>query len=136
MAPRDRHGTKPSFSFEGQVVIFSLSAACVLYCQVFFVTRNRSNTCLSVVLCSYPHGASAQEEQDLCVFGVTIMGADFTLALEALQQAHSQAIGAPKVGLIQDNFSKSIGNMFSSGLLWVILTFERQNFFSTADYYT
>lgn len=55
------------------------------------------------LLCSYPHGASAQEEEDLCVFGVTIMSADFTTALEALQEAHSQAIGAPKVGLICDN---------------------------------
>ncbi|MCI4383561.1 hypothetical protein PGIGA_G00027780 [Pangasianodon gigas] len=45
----------------------------------------------------YPHGASAQEEVDLCVFGVTITGADFTTALEALQEAHSQAIGAPKI---------------------------------------
>ncbi|KAK3562461.1 hypothetical protein QTP86_034579 [Hemibagrus guttatus] len=45
----------------------------------------------------YPHGATAQEEEDLCVFGVTIMGADFTTALEAMQEAHSQAIGAPKI---------------------------------------
>ncbi|XP_060737044.1 peroxisomal ATPase PEX6 [Tachysurus vachellii] len=45
----------------------------------------------------YPHGASVQEEEDLCVFGVTITGADFTTALEALQEAHSQAIGAPKI---------------------------------------
>ncbi|XP_053369652.1 peroxisomal ATPase PEX6 [Clarias gariepinus] len=45
----------------------------------------------------YPLGASAQEEEDLCVLGVTIMGADFTSALETLQEAHSQAIGAPKI---------------------------------------
>ncbi|XP_017573348.1 peroxisome assembly factor 2 [Pygocentrus nattereri] len=45
----------------------------------------------------YPHGASAQEEEDLCVCGVTIMAADFTKALESLQEAHSQAIGAPKI---------------------------------------
>ncbi|TSK53638.1 Peroxisome assembly factor 2 [Bagarius yarrelli] len=45
----------------------------------------------------YPHGASAQEEEDLCVFGVTITGADFTTALEALQEAHSRAIDAPKI---------------------------------------
>ncbi|KAI4872810.1 hypothetical protein NFI96_016140, partial [Prochilodus magdalenae] len=46
---------------------------------------------------SYPHGASAQEEQDLCVCGVTVTAADFTTALESLQDAHSQAIGAPKI---------------------------------------
>ncbi|KAI4898283.1 hypothetical protein NFI96_024407, partial [Prochilodus magdalenae] len=45
----------------------------------------------------YPHGASAQEEQDLCVCGVTVTAADFTTALESLQEAHSQAIGAPKI---------------------------------------
>ncbi|XP_066504256.1 peroxisomal ATPase PEX6 [Hoplias malabaricus] len=45
----------------------------------------------------YPHGASAQEEEDLCVCGVTIVSADFTTALESLQEAHSQAIGAPKI---------------------------------------
>ncbi|XP_062868696.1 peroxisomal ATPase PEX6 [Trichomycterus rosablanca] len=45
----------------------------------------------------YPHGASVQEEDDLCVCGVTITAVDFTTALETLQEAHSQAIGAPKI---------------------------------------
>lgn len=54
------------------------------------------------LLFSYANGASAQEEENLCVFGVTIMAADFSTALEALQEAHSQAIGAPKVGFILD----------------------------------
>lgn len=48
-------------------------------------------------MCSYPHGASVQDEDDLCVCGVTIMPEDFTTSLETLQEAHSQAIGAPKV---------------------------------------
>lgn len=34
------------------------------------------------------------------MFGVTIVSADFATALEDLQEAHSQAIGAPKVGFI------------------------------------
>ncbi|KAI5614724.1 peroxisome biogenesis factor 6 isoform X1 [Silurus asotus] len=45
----------------------------------------------------YPHKAGAKEEQDLCVFGVTIIGDDFSTALEDLQEAHSKAIGAPKI---------------------------------------
>uniref|UniRef100_W5KB56 Peroxisomal ATPase PEX6 n=1 Tax=Astyanax mexicanus TaxID=7994 RepID=W5KB56_ASTMX len=45
----------------------------------------------------YPQGGSAQSEMDLCDCGVTIMSADFTAALDSLQEAHSQAIGAPKI---------------------------------------
>jgi hypothetical protein len=46
---------------------------------------------------SFPEGASVQEEEDLCACGVTVLAQDFTNALETLQDAHSQAIGAPKV---------------------------------------
>uniref|UniRef100_A0A8C7MJT2 Peroxisomal ATPase PEX6 n=1 Tax=Oncorhynchus kisutch TaxID=8019 RepID=A0A8C7MJT2_ONCKI len=42
-------------------------------------------------------GASVQEEEDLCACGVTVLAQDFTNALETLQDAHSQAIGAPKI---------------------------------------
>uniref|UniRef100_A0AAR2LAX3 Peroxisomal ATPase PEX6 n=1 Tax=Pygocentrus nattereri TaxID=42514 RepID=A0AAR2LAX3_PYGNA len=66
-------------------VHFLWSLGLVLYTNLFGLLR------------SYPHGASAQEEEDLCVCGVTIMAADFTKALESLQEAHSQAIGAPKI---------------------------------------
>ncbi|KAM3865344.1 peroxisomal ATPase PEX6 [Diretmus argenteus] len=38
-----------------------------------------------------------QQEEDLCASGVTIMNQDFTSALETLQAAQSQAIGAPKI---------------------------------------
>lgn len=68
-------------------------SATVIEVETFCLYRN-----LYGLLSSYPLGASAQEEEDLCVLGVTIMGADFTSALETLQEAHSQAIGAPKVG--------------------------------------
>lgn len=46
---------------------------------------------------SFPEGASVQEEEDLCACEVSILAQDFTNALETLQDAHSQAIGAPKV---------------------------------------
>uniref|UniRef100_A0A673Z4G9 Peroxisomal ATPase PEX6 n=1 Tax=Salmo trutta TaxID=8032 RepID=A0A673Z4G9_SALTR len=45
----------------------------------------------------FPEGASVQEEEDLCACGVTVLSQDFTNALETLQDAHSQAIGAPKI---------------------------------------
>uniref|UniRef100_A0A8C8JDA0 Peroxisomal ATPase PEX6 n=1 Tax=Oncorhynchus tshawytscha TaxID=74940 RepID=A0A8C8JDA0_ONCTS len=45
----------------------------------------------------FPEGASVQEEEDLCACGVTVLAQDFTNALETLQDAHSQAIGAPKI---------------------------------------
>ncbi|XP_076879465.1 peroxisomal ATPase PEX6 [Brachyhypopomus gauderio] len=45
----------------------------------------------------YPHGASVQEEEDMCVCGVTITASDFTTALDTLQKAHSKAIGAPEI---------------------------------------
>ncbi|XP_057181332.1 peroxisomal ATPase PEX6 isoform X2 [Triplophysa rosa] len=45
----------------------------------------------------FPDGASEQDEEDLCVSGVKVLSDDFSTALEALQDAHSQAIGAPKI---------------------------------------
>lgn len=50
-------------------------------------------------MCSFPEGASEQEEEDLCVSGVSVTSEDFSTALDVLQEAHSQAIGAPKVQL-------------------------------------
>ncbi|XP_016112261.1 peroxisome assembly factor 2 [Sinocyclocheilus grahami] len=45
----------------------------------------------------FPEAASEQEEEDLCVSGVSVTSEDFSAALDALQEAHSQAIGAPKI---------------------------------------
>ncbi|XP_050951099.1 peroxisome assembly factor 2 [Labeo rohita] len=45
----------------------------------------------------FPEGASEQEEEDLCVSGVSVTSEDFSTALDVLQEAHSQAIGAPKI---------------------------------------
>ncbi|KAM3623054.1 uncharacterized protein V6R79_006294 [Siganus canaliculatus] len=43
------------------------------------------------------HTCGGRQEEDLCSSGVTIMNQDFTSALEALQDAQSTAIGAPKI---------------------------------------
>ncbi|XP_073700499.1 peroxisomal ATPase PEX6 [Garra rufa] len=45
----------------------------------------------------FPEAASEQEEEDLCVSGVSVTSEDFSKALDVLQEAHSQAIGAPKI---------------------------------------
>ncbi|XP_067115756.1 peroxisomal ATPase PEX6 isoform X1 [Osmerus mordax] len=45
----------------------------------------------------FPEGARVENEEDLCACGVTILSQDFTRALETLQDAHSLAIGAPKI---------------------------------------
>lgn len=41
---------------------------------------------------------SWEEETDLCLAGFSIRQQDFEAALDQLQAAHSDAIGAPKVG--------------------------------------
>uniref|UniRef100_A0A8C9SFV0 Peroxisomal ATPase PEX6 n=1 Tax=Scleropages formosus TaxID=113540 RepID=A0A8C9SFV0_SCLFO len=56
--------------------------------------RRLSKTC-------FPTGMSLQEEEDLCVSGVSILSSDFSKALELLQAAHSQAIGAPKIPTVK-----------------------------------
>ncbi|KAM4603837.1 peroxisomal ATPase PEX6 [Polymixia lowei] len=42
-------------------------------------------------------GPGAQQEEELCVSGVSILNQDITLALENLQEAQAHAIGAPKI---------------------------------------
>ncbi|XP_041044071.1 peroxisome assembly factor 2 [Carcharodon carcharias] len=44
---------------------------------------------------------SVQEELDLCAAGVTILWEDFQMALDQLQTAHSQAVGAPKIPTVR-----------------------------------
>ena len=40
---------------------------------------------------------SLQQEEDLCASGVIVQAEDLSVALETLQEMHSQALGAPKV---------------------------------------
>ncbi|XP_078391394.1 peroxisomal ATPase PEX6-like [Cetorhinus maximus] len=44
---------------------------------------------------------SVQEELDLCAAGVAILWKDFQMALDQLQAAHSQAVGAPKIPTVR-----------------------------------
>lgn len=57
--------------------------------------------CLSLFLVIFSCGGkirpTIQEEEDITAAGVVIQQADFQTALDELQAAHSDAIGAPKV---------------------------------------
>lgn len=50
-----------------------------------------------VSLCSWAGGLSEEDEGELCAAGFPLLAEDFGQALEQLQAAHSQAIGAPRV---------------------------------------
>lgn len=50
-----------------------------------------------VSVCSLAGGWSEEDEVGLCAAGFPLLAEDFGQALEQLQSAHSQAIGAPKV---------------------------------------
>lgn len=46
---------------------------------------------------SFPGGLSEEEERDFCAAGFPLIAEDFSVALDKLHDAHSQAVGAPKV---------------------------------------
>lgn len=46
---------------------------------------------------SFLGGLSDEEERDFCAAGFPLLAEDFSIALDKLHDAHSQAIGAPKV---------------------------------------
>lgn len=48
-------------------------------------------------LCSVAGSLSEEDEGELCAAGFPLLAEDFGQALEQLQTAHSQAVGAPKV---------------------------------------
>ncbi|KAL2087001.1 hypothetical protein ACEWY4_018060 [Coilia grayii] len=50
-----------------------------------------------IVETSFPGGMSVQQEEDLRASGVSIQDEDLRVALEVLQEMHSQALGAPKI---------------------------------------
>ncbi|XP_067834390.1 peroxisomal ATPase PEX6 [Heptranchias perlo] len=51
--------------------------------------------------CSRVRRSCVQKELDLCAAGVTILWEDFQKALDQMQAAHSQAIGAPKIPAVK-----------------------------------
>lgn len=57
----------------------------------------QSLTPLPFFLTSFPGGLSEEVERDFCTAGFPVLEEDFSAALDQLHDAHSQAVGAPKV---------------------------------------
>ncbi|XP_054840451.1 peroxisome biogenesis factor 6 isoform X2 [Eublepharis macularius] len=53
--------------------------------------------CTRIQNSSFPGGLTKEEEQDFCAAGFPLLAEDFSVALDKLHDAHSQAVGAPKI---------------------------------------
>ncbi|XP_059688925.1 peroxisome biogenesis factor 6 [Gavia stellata] len=53
--------------------------------------------CTRIQALSFPGGLSEEVERDFCTAGFPVLEEDFSVALDQLQDAHSQAAGAPKI---------------------------------------
>ncbi|XP_035752968.1 peroxisome biogenesis factor 6, partial [Egretta garzetta] len=53
--------------------------------------------CTRIQALSFPGGLSEEVERDFCTAGFPVLEEDFTVALDQLHDAHSQAVGAPKI---------------------------------------
>uniref|UniRef100_A0A8B9BC06 Peroxisomal ATPase PEX6 n=1 Tax=Anser brachyrhynchus TaxID=132585 RepID=A0A8B9BC06_9AVES len=53
--------------------------------------------CTRIQASSFPGGLSEEVERDFCTAGFPVLEEDFSVALDQLHDAHSQAVGAPKI---------------------------------------
>ncbi|NWS70466.1 PEX6 factor, partial [Crotophaga sulcirostris] len=53
--------------------------------------------CTRIQALSFPGGLSEEVERDFCTAGFPVLEEDFNVALDELHDAHSQAVGAPKI---------------------------------------
>ncbi|NXJ81483.1 PEX6 factor, partial [Trogon melanurus] len=53
--------------------------------------------CTRIQALSFPGGLSEEVERDFCTAGFPMLEEDFSVALDQLHDAHSQAVGAPKI---------------------------------------
>uniref|UniRef100_A0A8D0HHC1 ATPase AAA-type core domain-containing protein n=1 Tax=Sphenodon punctatus TaxID=8508 RepID=A0A8D0HHC1_SPHPU len=53
--------------------------------------------CTRIQNSSFPGGLSEEEERDFCAAGFPVLAEDINAALNQLHDAHSQAVGAPKI---------------------------------------
>ncbi|KFQ30488.1 Peroxisome assembly factor 2, partial [Merops nubicus] len=53
--------------------------------------------CTRIQALSFPGGLNEEVERDFCTAGFPVLEEDFGVALDQLQDAHSQAVGAPKI---------------------------------------
>ncbi|XP_062405100.1 peroxisomal ATPase PEX6 [Sardina pilchardus] len=74
-----------------QTVGFVLGDLCALLTLAGKVAHKR------ILKTSFPGGLSVPQEEDLCASGVLLLAEDLSVALDTLQEMHSQALGAPKI---------------------------------------
>uniref|UniRef100_A0ACB8G9J0 Uncharacterized protein n=1 Tax=Sphaerodactylus townsendi TaxID=933632 RepID=A0ACB8G9J0_9SAUR len=73
------------------------SAGFVLGDFCALLSHSSRAACTRIQNSSFPSGLSKDEEQDFCAAGFPILAEDFSIALDKLHDAHSQAVGAPKI---------------------------------------
>ncbi|NWW35930.1 PEX6 factor, partial [Panurus biarmicus] len=64
--------------------------------------------CTRIQALSFPGGLSEEVERDFCTAGFPVLEEDFSAALDQLHDAHSQAVGAPKVGCWGRSFQQGL----------------------------
>ncbi|XP_077192458.1 peroxisome biogenesis factor 6 isoform X2 [Paroedura picta] len=73
------------------------SAGFVLGDFCALLSHSSRAACTRIQNSSFPGGLSKEEEQDFCAAGFPLLAEDFSTALDKLHDAHSQAVGAPKI---------------------------------------
>eukprot|EP00069_Balaena_mysticetus_P000037 bmy_00068T0 len=64
------------------------------------LTHSSRAACTRIKNSGWAGGLSEEDEGELCAAGFPLLAEDFGQALEQLQSAHSQAVGAPKIPLV------------------------------------
>ncbi|KAJ8779988.1 hypothetical protein J1605_012024 [Eschrichtius robustus] len=64
------------------------------------LTHSSRAACTRIKNLGWAGGLSEEDEGELCAAGFPLLAEDFGQALEQLQSAHSQAVGAPKIPLV------------------------------------
>ncbi|NWS87365.1 PEX6 factor, partial [Toxostoma redivivum] len=61
------------------------------------LSHSNRAACARIQALSFPGGLSEEVERDFCIAGFPVLEEDFNAALDQLHDAHSQAVGAPKI---------------------------------------
>ncbi|XP_068009698.1 peroxisome biogenesis factor 6 isoform X2 [Melanerpes formicivorus] len=61
------------------------------------LSHSSQAACARIQALSFPGGLSEEVERDFCTAGFPVLEEDFSAALDQLHDAHSQAVGAPKI---------------------------------------
>ncbi|XP_060104162.1 peroxisome biogenesis factor 6 isoform X2 [Heteronotia binoei] len=73
------------------------SAGFVLGDFCALLSHSSRAACTRIQNSSFPGGLSKEEEHDFCAAGFPLLAEDFSVALDKVHDAHSQAVGAPKI---------------------------------------